>query len=55
MDFVKYHEAYHRLMTLGLESGIHSAPWADPKPGAHVPGRHRAICKVRWRQAMAAR
>ena len=36
VDFVKYHEAYHRLMTLGLESGIHSAPWADPKPGAHV-------------------
>ncbi|WP_290537804.1 acyl-CoA dehydrogenase family protein [Alcanivorax sp.] len=36
VDFVKYHEAYHRLMTLGLESGIHSAPWSDPKPGAHV-------------------
>jgi putative acyl-CoA dehydrogenase len=36
VDYVKYHEAYHRLMTLGLESGIHSAPWADPKPGAHV-------------------
>lgn len=36
VDFVKYHEAYHRLMTLGLESGIHSAPWVDPKPGAHV-------------------
>jgi len=36
VDFVKYHEAYHRLMTLGLEAGIHSAPWSDPKPGAHV-------------------
>ena len=36
VDYVKYHEAYHRLMMLGLESGIHSAPWANPKPGAHV-------------------
>ena len=36
VDAVKYHEAYHRLMTLGLESGIHSAPWTDPRPGAHV-------------------
>ena len=36
VDYVKYHEAYHRLMALGLESGIHSAPWTDPKPGAHV-------------------
>lgn len=36
VDLVKYHESYHRLMSLGLESGIHSAPWTDPKPGAHV-------------------
>lgn len=36
VDYVKYHEAYHRLMMLGLESGIHSVPWANPKPGAHV-------------------
>ena len=36
VDYVKYHESYHRLMALGLESGIHSAPWTDPKPGAHV-------------------
>lgn len=36
VDQVEYHESYHRLMTLGLESGIHSAPWSDPKPGAHV-------------------
>lgn len=36
VDLVKYHEAYHRLMALGLESGIHSAPWTDPKSGAHV-------------------
>ena len=36
VDLVKYHESYHRLMALGLESGMHSSPWANPKPGAHV-------------------
>lgn len=36
IDTVKYHEAYHRLMALGLESGLHSAPWSDPGEGAHV-------------------
>ncbi|MZR62289.1 acyl-CoA dehydrogenase family protein [Alcanivorax sp. DP30] len=36
VDYVKYHESYHRLMALGLESGMHSSPWTDPKPGAHV-------------------
>ncbi len=36
VDLVKYHEAYHRLMTLGLENGLHSAPWSAPGPGAHV-------------------
>src|SRR3569833_1916677 len=23
-------------MTLALKAGLHSSPWADPKPGAHV-------------------
>ena len=36
VDAVKYHESYHRLMALGLESGIHSTPWTDPQPGSHV-------------------
>lgn len=36
VDLVKYHESYHRLMALGLEAGLHSAPWTDPGPGAHV-------------------
>ncbi len=36
VDYVKYHEAYHRLMALGLDKGLHSAPWTDPGPGAHV-------------------
>ena len=35
-DFVRYHDAYHQLMALGLESGLHSQPWTNPGPGAHV-------------------
>lgn len=36
VDLVRYHDAYHQLMTTALENGIHSQPWTDPKPGAHV-------------------
>ncbi|GAB3269780.1 acyl-CoA dehydrogenase family protein [Parahaliea aestuarii] len=36
VDLVRYHESYHRLMALGLEAGLHSKPWTDPGPGAHV-------------------
>ncbi len=36
IDQVAYHEDYHRLMAHSLQAGIHSSPWADPKPGAHV-------------------
>jgi len=36
IDMVKYHPSYHHLMELGLREGLHSAPWTDPKPGAHV-------------------
>ena len=36
IDEVRYHPAYHQLMTMGLEAGLHSTPWTDPKPGAHV-------------------
>ena len=36
IDLVRYHPAYHQLMHLGLSEGLHSAPWTDPRPGAHV-------------------
>ncbi len=35
-DTVEFHPAWHALMTLAVGQGLHSAPWADPKPGAHV-------------------
>ena len=36
IDEVRFHPAYHELMTMALESGLHSSPWTDPGPGANV-------------------
>ena len=36
LDEVDYHPAWHALMAIALRAGLHSSPWADPKPGAHV-------------------
>ncbi len=36
VDLVRYHPAYHALMKTAIEHGLHSSPWTDPKPGAHV-------------------
>ena len=35
-DEVDYAAAYHALMRTAVEHGLHGAPWADPRPGAHV-------------------
>ncbi|MCH8553194.1 MAG: acyl-CoA dehydrogenase family protein [Natronospirillum sp.] len=36
IDEVRFHPAYHQLMQTALEQGLHSSPWTDPGPGAHV-------------------
>jgi len=36
VDEVEYVPAYHQLMTTAVEHGLHAAPWADDRPGAHV-------------------
>ena len=36
VDLVRYHPSYHQLMQLALSEGLHSSPWTDPGPGAHV-------------------
>ncbi len=36
IDLVRYHPAYHALMKTAIEHGLHSSPWTDPGPGAHV-------------------
>ncbi|GHD42766.1 putative acyl-CoA dehydrogenase [Marinobacter persicus] len=36
IDEVSFHPAYHELMRVALESGLHSSPWRQPGPGAQV-------------------
>ena len=36
IDEVEFHPAWHELMALMIVAGAHSAPWADPRPGAQV-------------------
>ncbi len=36
IDEVEYLPAYHRLMETAIGHGLHAAPWADDRPGAHV-------------------
>src|SRR3970040_927101 len=35
-DEVEFHPAWHALLALALRHGLHSAPWSEPGPGAHV-------------------
>jgi putative acyl-CoA dehydrogenase len=35
-DEVEFHPAWHHVMRLAVEYGIHNLPWAGPCPGAHV-------------------
>ncbi len=36
VDEVRFHPAYHRLMQISLEHGLHSSHWTDPRTGAQV-------------------
>lgn len=36
IDEVEYDPAYHELMHTAIAHGLHAAPWADDRPGAHV-------------------
>ncbi|MFI5040260.1 MAG: isovaleryl-CoA dehydrogenase [Acidimicrobiales bacterium] len=50
IDQVDYHPAYHRLMGVAVEHGLHAAPWADRREGAHVA---RAAAFSVWSQVEA--
>jgi putative acyl-CoA dehydrogenase len=50
LDRVDYHPSYHRLTAVAVEHGLHGAPWADPRPGAHVA---RAAGSLLWGQVDA--
>ena len=36
VDEIEYDPAYHELMRVAIGHGLHGAPWADDRPGAHV-------------------
>ena len=47
VDDVIYHPAYHELMTVAVGHGLHAAPWAEARSGAHVA---RAAKVITWYQ-----
>ena len=49
IDEVEFHPAYHELMRTALEHGLHTAPWATPKPGGHVARAASSSCGRRSR------
>ena len=36
IDEVEHHPAWHAMMKLGLEAGVHSLPWTESRAGAHA-------------------
>jgi putative acyl-CoA dehydrogenase len=36
IDLVEYHPAYHALMAVAINHGLHARPWTEPRTGAHV-------------------
>lgn len=47
IDEVEYHPAYHELMTVAVQRGLHAAAWRDERPGAHTA---RAARFYTWSQ-----
>ncbi len=43
VDLVRFHPAWHTLMTTAIENGLHASPWAAPRAGAHV-ARAAQVC-----------
>jgi putative acyl-CoA dehydrogenase len=50
IDEVDFHPAWHELLGTAVRRGLHAAPWADSRPGAHVA---RAAGFFLWTQAEA--
>jgi putative acyl-CoA dehydrogenase len=48
IDAVEYHPAYHELMTLAFDAGLHSVAWKARRDGAFVA---RAALNYLWNQA----
>ncbi len=48
IDEVDFHPSWHKLLDVAVSEGLAGAPWADPRPGAHVA---RAASFYSWSQA----
>src|SRR5437588_9024882 len=46
-DTVKFHPAYHELMSMAFGHGVHALAWTANKPGAHLA---RAVLSYLWNQ-----
>ncbi|MFL5869833.1 MAG: DNA alkylation response protein, partial [Solirubrobacterales bacterium] len=44
VDEPEFHPAWHELMRLGISHELHSLPWRDPQPGAHVARAAAFMC-----------
>jgi len=44
IDEVEFHPAWHELLGAGVSFGLHSLPWGEPQPGAHVARAAMFIC-----------
>jgi putative acyl-CoA dehydrogenase len=42
-DEVEFHPAWHALLRIGVEHGLHAYPWEDPGPAPHVARAARFI------------
>jgi putative acyl-CoA dehydrogenase len=44
VDTVEFHPAWHELMAAAVGHELHSSPWKDPRPGAHVARGAAFMC-----------
>ncbi len=44
VDEVEFHPAWDELMTVAVSHELHSSPWKDPRPGAHVARGAAFMC-----------
>ncbi len=44
VDETEFHPAWHELLGVAVEHELHSSPWKDPRPGAHVARGAAFMC-----------
>jgi putative acyl-CoA dehydrogenase len=44
VDEVDFHPSWHELLGMAVEHELHSSPWKDPRPGAHVARGAAFMC-----------